>query len=54
MNLWRSARDQGQTLSREQQSELDSLVEVELKATTARTAILLQQKHRSCKEIKTG
>ncbi|MFQ4146012.1 hypothetical protein [Chlorogloeopsis sp. ULAP02] len=43
MNLWRSARDQGQTLPPEQQIELDSLVEVELKAATARTAILLQQ-----------
>jgi hypothetical protein len=43
MSLWRAARDQGQTLPPEQQIELDSLVEVELKAATARTAILLQQ-----------
>jgi len=43
MNLWRTARDQGQILSPEQQSELDSLVEAELKAATARTAALVQQ-----------
>ena len=38
MNLWRTARDEGQTLPPEQQAELDSLVEAELKAATARTA----------------
>ncbi len=43
MNLWRTARDEGQILSPEQQSELDSLVEAELKAATARTAALVQQ-----------
>jgi hypothetical protein len=43
MNLWRTARDRGQILSPEQQSELDSLVEAELKAATARTAALVQQ-----------
>lgn len=43
MNLWRTARDQGQTLPPEQQAELDSLVEAELKAATARTAALVQQ-----------
>ncbi len=43
MNLWRTARDQGQTLPPEQQAELDSLVEAELKAATARTAVLVQQ-----------
>jgi hypothetical protein len=43
MNLWRTARDEGQTLPPEQQSELDSLVEAELKAATARTAALVQQ-----------
>jgi hypothetical protein len=43
MNLWRTARDQGQTLPLEQQAELDSLVEAELKAATVRTAALVQQ-----------
>ncbi|MGB3205271.1 MAG: hypothetical protein WBB28_09800 [Crinalium sp.] len=43
MNLWRTARDIGQTLSSEQQTELNTLVEAELKAATARTAALLQQ-----------
>ena len=41
MNLWRTARDRGQTISPEQQAELDSLVEAELKAATARTAALV-------------
>jgi len=43
MNLCRAARDQGQTLSPKQQAELESLVELELKATTIRTAVLVQQ-----------
>ncbi|MGJ5672558.1 hypothetical protein B4U84_16400 [Westiellopsis prolifica IICB1] len=43
MNLWRTARDQGQELTSEQQTELESLVEAELKATTARTATWMQQ-----------
>jgi hypothetical protein len=43
INRWRTARDQGQTLPPEQQAELDSLVEAELKAATARTAALIQQ-----------
>lgn len=43
MNLWRTARDQGQTIPPEEQTELDSLVEAELKAATARTAALVQQ-----------
>jgi hypothetical protein len=43
MNVWRTARDQGQTLPPEQQAELDSLVEAELKAATVRTAALVQQ-----------
>ncbi|HEY9597060.1 MAG TPA: hypothetical protein V6D33_05270, partial [Cyanophyceae cyanobacterium] len=43
MNLWRTAHDQGQTLPPEQQAELDNLVKAELKATTARTAALVQQ-----------
>jgi hypothetical protein len=43
MNLWRAARDRGQTLSPIQQAELKSLVEAELKAATVRTAVLVQQ-----------
>ncbi|NJL41806.1 MAG: hypothetical protein HC899_37885, partial [Leptolyngbyaceae cyanobacterium SM1_4_3] len=42
MSLWRSARDQGAALLPEQQAELDSLVEAELRATTVRTEQLLQ------------
>jgi hypothetical protein len=37
MGLWRLARDQGAVLPPEQQAELDSLVEAELRAATART-----------------
>ncbi|HEY9605460.1 MAG TPA: hypothetical protein V6C85_27895 [Allocoleopsis sp.] len=43
MNLWQTARHRGQTLPPEQQAELDSLVEAELKAATVRTAALVQQ-----------
>jgi hypothetical protein len=43
MNLWRTARDRGQTLSPQQQAELESLVEAELQAATIRTEVLLQQ-----------
>jgi hypothetical protein len=43
MNLWRTARDEGQTLPPEQQAELDSLVEAELKAATARTVVWVVQ-----------
>ena len=42
MEMWRTARDQGQTLSRELQLELDDLVEAELTAATARTHALMQ------------
>ncbi len=43
MNRWRTARDQGEMLPPEQKAELESLVEAELKAATARTAALIQQ-----------
>ncbi|BAZ25965.1 hypothetical protein NIES4073_68710 [Kalymmatonema gypsitolerans NIES-4073] len=43
MSLWRTARDQGQALPPEQQAELDTLVDTELRAATARTAALMQQ-----------
>ncbi|MFH7245501.1 MAG: hypothetical protein ACHWZW_21920 [Spirulina sp.] len=45
MNLWRSARDQGQELPPEQQAELDNLVEIELQAATTRTSALMQPEH---------
>jgi hypothetical protein len=43
MQLWRLTRDQGLELPPEQQVELDSLVELELRAATARTAAFMQQ-----------
>jgi hypothetical protein len=43
MSLWRLGRDHGLALPPELQAELDTLVEVELKAATARTAALIQQ-----------
>lgn len=42
MGLWRIARDQGEALLPEQQEELDTLVDAELRAATARTAALMQ------------
>ncbi len=42
MSLWRLARDHGQSLLPEQQTELEGLIEAELKAATARTATLIQ------------
>lgn len=42
MNLWRIAWDQGQTITLQQQIELDSLVEAELKAATARITLYQQ------------
>ena len=42
MNLWRKARDDGQSLSQKLQTELDNLVEAELNAATARTASLME------------
>jgi hypothetical protein len=43
MSQWRLARDRGQELLPEQQAELNSLVEMELKAATARASALMQQ-----------
>lgn len=43
MNLWRAARARGQTLSPKQQAELESFVELEIKATTSLTVVLVQQ-----------
>ena len=45
MHQWRTRRDQGQGSSPNQQAELDELVEIELKAATARTIALFQQLH---------
>jgi len=42
MDLWRVARDRGETLLLEQQAELDNLVDAELRAATARTTALMQ------------
>lgn len=42
MEHWRFARDRGETLSTEEQSELDALVENELRATTNRTDALVK------------
>ena len=38
MEIWREARDKGRSLPPEQQAELDTLVEAELRTATARTA----------------
>lgn len=43
MTLWRLARDKGQELLPEEQVELDSLVDIELRAATLRTEVLMQQ-----------
>ena len=43
MNLYQTARDQGKQLSTEQQAELESLVDNELKAATLRTTAIAQQ-----------
>lgn len=43
METWRSARDEGKSLLPEVQNELGHLVELELKAATHRSAMLLEQ-----------
>jgi hypothetical protein len=40
MTRWRAARDKGDTLPTQEQSELDALVDAELRAATARAAAL--------------
>jgi hypothetical protein len=42
MNRWRQARDAGQSLPAEEQLELHSLIEAELRATAARARHLIQ------------
>jgi hypothetical protein len=46
MALWRAARDRGETLPPEQQMELDCLTDAELKAATARSAVMAEQLNR--------
>jgi hypothetical protein len=43
MEQWRYARDRDQTLPIAQQAELDTLVEAELKAATARSLAMMQK-----------
>jgi cysteinyl-tRNA synthetase len=43
MNRWRAARDVGQTLSAAEQSELDALVEAEVRAAADRAAALADE-----------
>lgn len=43
MERWRAARDQGQALPAQEQSELDALVADELRAATERAAALFQE-----------
>ncbi|MEC4815216.1 MAG: hypothetical protein SAK29_18350 [Scytonema sp. PMC 1069.18] len=43
MDMWRTARDEGRSLSEQMQTELDNLVETEIIAATNRSASLLQQ-----------
>jgi hypothetical protein len=45
MEQWQTAQNQGQTLPPELQTELDELVDAELKATSDRAAALLPQPH---------
>ncbi|HEV3144162.1 MAG TPA: hypothetical protein VGZ47_09785 [Gemmataceae bacterium] len=44
MNLWRAARDANAALSSQEQAELNSLVEAELRAAAARASALLRGK----------
>lgn len=43
MTRWRAARDAGTALPRQEQAELDALVEAELRAAAARSAALGRQ-----------
>jgi hypothetical protein len=45
MSLWKTARDQGNTIPPEQQLELDNLIEAELYATAERSKAMLSQIH---------
>jgi hypothetical protein len=43
MERWRAARDRGATLPADEQSELEALVETELRAAADRTAALADE-----------
>lgn len=43
MDRWRSARDSGTALPPQEQAELETLVEAELRAATERSAALIRQ-----------
>ena len=43
MDLWRVARDRGDNLSKEEQAELEALVEAELQASATRAATLVDE-----------
>jgi hypothetical protein len=43
MSIWRTARDRGDSIPAEQQSELDALIEAELNATAERAKAILAQ-----------
>ncbi len=43
MSLWHAARDQGQTLSSQEQSELQELIEAELEAANARSRQIIER-----------
>jgi hypothetical protein len=43
MNRWRIARDKGESLTSDEQSELEALVEAELRASADRTAALAHE-----------
>lgn len=46
MAAWRSARDTGTSLSKEDQTEFEALVEAELRASAARASALADELHR--------
>ena len=43
MVKWRSARDTGASFSKEEQTELEALVEAEIRASAARTSALADE-----------
>jgi hypothetical protein len=46
MDRWRTARDQGNVLPQDEQSELETLVEAELRAAAGRAAVLGEESAR--------
>jgi hypothetical protein len=46
MSRWRTCRDRGEALPKEEQAELESLIEAELEAATARSAALADELQR--------